>query len=45
MPEGLSQGQKVEMDALLNDYYAVMGWDQNGVPTPLKLQELELTIY
>lgn len=42
MPEGLSQGQKVEMDALLDDYYAVMGWGQNGVPTPLKLQELNI---
>lgn len=45
MPEGLSQGQKVEMDALLDDYYAVMGWDRNGVPTPQKLRELELKIY
>jgi aldehyde:ferredoxin oxidoreductase len=42
MPDGLSQGQKVDMDALLDDYYAVMGWDRNGVPTPLKLQELNL---
>lgn len=42
MPDGLSQGQKVDMDALLDDYYAVMGWDRNGIPTPLKLQELNL---
>ena len=42
MPEGLSKGQKVEMDALLDDYYSAMGWDRNGIPTPQKLLELGL---
>lgn len=42
MPEGLSKGQLVEMDALLDDYYAVMGWDQKGIPTGEKIRELEL---
>jgi len=42
MPEGLSKGQMVEMDALLDDYYAVMGWDQKGIPTGEKIRELGL---
>lgn len=42
LPQGLSGGQVVEMDALLDDYYSVMGWDAMGVPTPEKLNELGL---
>lgn len=42
LPEGLSGGQVVEMDDLLNDYYSVMGWDERGIPTPEKLKTLDL---
>ncbi|MHA1235492.1 MAG: aldehyde ferredoxin oxidoreductase C-terminal domain-containing protein, partial [Promethearchaeota archaeon] len=45
LPSGESKGQKVELDALLDDYYNVMGWNSNGVPKEEKLKELELTQY
>ncbi|MHA1106945.1 MAG: aldehyde ferredoxin oxidoreductase family protein [Promethearchaeota archaeon] len=31
LPSGESKGQKVELDALLDDYYNVMGWNSKGV--------------
>jgi aldehyde:ferredoxin oxidoreductase len=40
---GLSTGQIVELDLLLDDFYSTMGWDKNGIPTDSKLKELELT--
>ncbi len=30
------------LDAMLDEYYALRGWDERGVPTPEKLAELEL---
>jgi len=32
----------VEMDRLLNDYYAVRGWDYNGIPTDKRVTQLGL---
>lgn len=41
--EGASSGQIVEMDALLDDFYATCGWDiVSGLPTEEKLRELGL---
>jgi len=45
LPSGESKGHIVELDALLDDYYNVMGWNSKGVPTEEKLKELELTQY
>jgi aldehyde:ferredoxin oxidoreductase len=45
LPSGESKGQIVELDALLDDYYNVMGWTSKGIPTEEKLKELELTQY
>ena len=42
LPSGESKGQKVELEALLDDYYDVMGWNSKGIPTEEKLKELEL---
>jgi aldehyde:ferredoxin oxidoreductase len=42
MPRGESKGQIVELESLLDDYYQVMEWDINGVPTERKLKELGL---
>lgn len=42
MPRGLSEGQVVELDKLLDEYYMVMGWEKNGIPTETKLKELDL---
>jgi aldehyde:ferredoxin oxidoreductase len=40
---GPSEGQIVRnMDAMLDDYYSLRGWDENGVPKPEKLRELGL---
>ncbi|MGE5138410.1 MAG: aldehyde ferredoxin oxidoreductase family protein [Rudaea sp.] len=39
---GPAKGQIVELDALLEDYYRLVGWDQNGVPTKERLARLGL---
>ncbi len=41
--EGPSQGWVVHLEPMLKEYYRTRGWDENGVPTPKKLAELELT--
>jgi aldehyde:ferredoxin oxidoreductase len=43
MPDGPARGQIVELGPMLDDYYALMGWDANGVPTPGIMRELGLT--
>jgi aldehyde:ferredoxin oxidoreductase len=42
MPEGPSKGQVFEQDQLLPVYYKLRGWDQHGVPSQKKLEELGL---
>ncbi|MGB9636009.1 MAG: aldehyde ferredoxin oxidoreductase family protein [Thermoplasmata archaeon] len=42
MPDGAAKGQIVEIDEMLNDYYALRKWDANGYPTIEKIRELEL---
>ncbi|MHA2289306.1 MAG: aldehyde ferredoxin oxidoreductase family protein [Promethearchaeota archaeon] len=42
LPSGESKGQIVELDAVLDDYYNVMGWTSNGIPTEAKLLDLSL---
>jgi aldehyde:ferredoxin oxidoreductase len=42
MPSGPSQGSAVPLETMLNEYYSLMGWDANGVPTPERLQALGL---
>jgi aldehyde:ferredoxin oxidoreductase len=39
---GPSAGVTVDLDTMLPIYYAERGWDEEGVPTPEKLQELGL---
>jgi len=42
--EGLHAPEKLpELEKMLDEYYAVRGWDQNGIPTKEKLTELGLT--
>jgi aldehyde:ferredoxin oxidoreductase len=43
MTKGPCKGQIVELDSLLDEYYNVMGWDSNGIPTETKLKELKLS--
>jgi len=42
LPGGPAKGQTVDMDRLLNEYYAVRGWDYNGIPTDKKVSQLGL---
>ncbi len=39
---GPSFGMTVEIQQMVNEFYAAMGWDEEGVPTPEKLGELGL---
>jgi aldehyde:ferredoxin oxidoreductase len=33
LPDGMAEGKKVEgLDIMLSEYYAIRGWDENGVP-------------
>ena len=42
LPEGPAKGSVVHLEPLLDAYYGYRGWDENGIPTPKKLRELEL---
>ncbi len=42
MPEGPSKGQVFEQDQILPEYYRMRGWNQQGVPSKKKLEELGL---
>jgi len=42
MPEGPAKGRVVELDVMLPKFYQLRGWDENGVPTRDKLEELGL---
>jgi len=42
MSKGKSAGSTVDLETLLDNFYFVMGWNQNGIPTKEKLDELGL---
>jgi aldehyde:ferredoxin oxidoreductase len=45
IPDGPSAGMHCppdELSAMLDRYYALRGWDSNGVPTPERLAALGL---
>ncbi len=42
LPDGPARGKTVPIQLLVRDFYAAMGWDADGRPTPQKLRELEL---
>jgi len=39
---GPSKGKVTELEVMLDEYYSVRGWDEYGVPTEEKLEELGL---
>ncbi|MBW1801261.1 MAG: aldehyde ferredoxin oxidoreductase, partial [Deltaproteobacteria bacterium] len=41
-PRGPAKGHVVELAPMLKEYYEIRGWDENGVPTGEKLNELGL---
>ncbi len=42
LPDGPTQGMTVPIQPMVRDFYAAMGWDDEGRPTPEKLRELGL---
>ena len=45
LPRGLAMGNridKMELDKMLDEYYRVRGWDENGTPLDSKLRELDI---
>ncbi len=42
LPAGPAKGQVVELERLRADYYKLMGWDENGVPTLETLRRLDM---
>jgi aldehyde:ferredoxin oxidoreductase len=42
LPNGPAQGGTVDIEPMIQDFYAAMGWDADGRPTPGKLRELGL---
>ena len=45
LPDGAAKGHNIspkELSKALKEYYGVRGWDENGVPTKEKLEELGL---
>jgi aldehyde:ferredoxin oxidoreductase len=42
MTAGPAAGHVVELEPMLDEYYRLMGWDAQGVPTPERLVELTL---
>jgi aldehyde:ferredoxin oxidoreductase len=42
VPEGPMKGRISHVPEMLDKYYEIRGWDDEGVPTPSKLQELGL---
>ena len=45
IPSGVAAGQKLErsqLEHMLREYYAIRGWDENGVPTEEKIRQLKL---
>jgi len=48
IPEGPSEGMYCppeELDAMLDEYYEFRGWDDDGVPTPERLDTLDIVEY
>lgn len=39
---GPAKGKVAELEVMLNEYYKVRGWDEEGIPTEEKLEELSL---
>jgi aldehyde:ferredoxin oxidoreductase len=40
---GSAGGQVVDLEPMLDEYYRIMGWDAQGIPTQDRLKDLEIT--
>ena len=43
VPDGPSKGWVSHLEPMLKEYYRARRWDENGVPSPSKLEELGLS--
>jgi aldehyde:ferredoxin oxidoreductase len=39
---GSAGGQVVDLEPMLDEYYRIMGWDAQGIPTQKRLEDLEI---
>ena len=44
LPDGPAKGMVCHLDAMLEDYYPLRGWDNDGRPTAAKMQALGLPV-
>jgi aldehyde:ferredoxin oxidoreductase len=47
VPDGPSKGEVIvqeEFDRMLDEYYNLHGWDENGIPTPKTLRKLGIDV-
>jgi len=44
LPDGPAKGMVAELDKMLPEFYERRGWDENGWPTPEKLESLGLPV-
>ncbi|MHB8992980.1 MAG: aldehyde ferredoxin oxidoreductase C-terminal domain-containing protein, partial [Chloroflexota bacterium] len=44
LPDSPNQGQTVELEPMVQQFYAAMGWDAEGRPTPERLRQLGLDL-
>jgi len=44
MPEGPAEGESANMQKTLEEYYALRGWDNEGIPEERKLMSLDIDI-
>jgi len=42
MAAGPASGHVVELEPMLDEYYRIMGWDSQGIPTKQRLKDLEI---
>ncbi|MEM3921298.1 MAG: aldehyde ferredoxin oxidoreductase family protein [Desulfurococcaceae archaeon] len=43
LPEGPAKGMIVHLEPMLEEYYRIRGWNENGIPREEKIRELRLT--
>jgi len=43
LSEGGTKGHLPDQEKMLLEYYRERGWDENGIPTDAKIEELSLT--
>jgi aldehyde:ferredoxin oxidoreductase len=41
--EGFRAGKTIPFEDLMEDYYALRGWDENGAPTKETMKQLDLS--